>query len=399
MILIGFILLPTAIDTPVQAATRPHPYATALQNFFGGASDTGAYLADVPGAQEPIVLAINRDGWPWESRVFYMHNGNLRTFDMIDFDPPYPPWPDYWLEMNSLYVMILSSNNHLVLMGGDEGAVWYYVLLFTEGELRPVTVSLSFVLDVYDSYEFTHGTHNEREISQEELSVLLMQYGLYSPTWTDHLYLPFDRPDDTARILAMTLDEPQLPPPPPRPASPLEGASGWATSELEKALAEGLVPVGFIGSWRETTSREAAAEALVDLIERALGKSYQEIADDLDFDLTNHFSDTASAKVTFLREAGVTDGVGGGRYGVDIAFNRAQIVSMLGRVAENLLDIDASGDNPFIDNVPGWAAPYVGYAVDNGITQGTSASTFDPFGLLTNETTIVLFYRSFRVWA
>jgi hypothetical protein len=93
----------------------------------------------------------------------------------------------------------------------------------------------------------------------------------------------------------------------------------------------------------------------------------------------------------------VTEGVGDNLYGVDRFFNRGQIVTMIGRVAENLLGIEAKGDNPFND-VPHWAAPYVGYAAANGIAEGYGGGEFRPSIRLNNQTTIVFIYRAFTAW-
>jgi hypothetical protein len=175
--------------------------------------------------------------------------------------------------------------------------------------------------------------------------------------------------------------------------------STWAEREVNAALAAGLVPEAISNAgWQNATSRLAAAEAMVQLIERATGETMAQIADDRGWDLTrNHFEDTDDPAVTFLRYARVTQGVGGNRYNPAANYTRAEIVTMIGRAAETFFGVTAQGANPFID-VPDWAAPYVGYAADNGITEGIGGGLFDSDGVLQNQHLALFFYRTFNIW-
>jgi hypothetical protein len=173
----------------------------------------------------------------------------------------------------------------------------------------------------------------------------------------------------------------------------------WAEAEVNAALVAGLVPDSVANAgWQNATSRLAAAEAMVVLIEEAKGATMWGIAAAYGWDLeTNHFSDTNSPAVTFLKYAGVTTGVGDNKYDPDGDYNRAQIVTMIGRAAERFFEATAQGTNPFTD-VPDWAAPYVGYAAANGITQGVGGGLFDSYGVLQNQHTAVFGLRAFNVW-
>jgi hypothetical protein len=178
------------------------------------------------------------------------------------------------------------------------------------------------------------------------------------------------------------------------------GADPWAKSELEQALSIGLIPGSVVNAgWKDATTRLAAADALVRVIEAATGRTMDEIAAEEGWNLSApYFSDTSSKAATFLGCAGVTNGVGEGKYGPDSEYNRAQMVTMIGRAAEMFFGVDAKGDNTFADDVPDWAAPYVGYAADTGITQGVSATQFNPFGVLQNQHTGVFCWRTFNVF-
>jgi hypothetical protein len=117
--------------------------------------------------------------------------------------------------------------------------------------------------------------------------------------------------------------------------------------------------------------------------------------------MDNHFTDTNSKYVTFLREAGVSTGVGGNRYNPDGTYNRAQMVTMLWRTATNVLDLDLSdyqlGTDVFTDDIPSWAGANeaIGWAAQMGITTGVSATRFDSLGTLANQQTGAFSFRAF----
>ncbi len=177
------------------------------------------------------------------------------------------------------------------------------------------------------------------------------------------------------------------------------GASDWAKAEIEQALDLGIVPESIkTGGWQNPTTRLAAAELLVLVIEKATNKSIQEIAAENGWDLSqNTFNDTDSPVVTFLKYAGITNGVGDNNYAPDTSYNRAQMVTMIGRIAEVFFGRDARRENPFTDDVPDWAAPYVGYAADNGITNGIGGGAFGSYNVLQNQQTAVFGVRTLAV--
>jgi hypothetical protein len=179
--------------------------------------------------------------------------------------------------------------------------------------------------------------------------------------------------------------------------SEVESAGTWAMEALVGAQDAGLIPVEMAGAdWRNETLRLDAARAMVLLIEKASGKTRDQIASENGWDLdANHFTDTDDKDVTFLRYAGVVTGAGGVYY-PEGSFTRIELVAMLTRAAENLFGFDTGGTHSFPD-VPDWASPYVAYVADNGITKG-NAGRFNPNGRLTNQETMVFIYRTYLVW-
>ncbi|MDR0916169.1 MAG: S-layer homology domain-containing protein [Oscillospiraceae bacterium] len=177
------------------------------------------------------------------------------------------------------------------------------------------------------------------------------------------------------------------------------GASAWAVPELIDALAANIVPKAFTTNWTAPTDRLLAAQAITEIFETATGKTKDIIALEHGWTLdATPFSDTNDDYVAFLYAAGITDGIGGGKYGTTGIFTRAQMVTMLGRGAVNILGYTIKGTHSFTD-VPDWADAYIGYAVAQGITNGVSDTRFGSENPLTNEQTAVFGIRAVKAWA
>lgn len=92
-------------------------------------------------------------------------------------------------------------------------------------------------------------------------------------------------------------------------------------------------------------------------------------------------SDEAVQAADRLHELGLFNGVGDNadgtpNYDLDRAPNRMEAVALLVRLMGMEADaLAGQWDIPFTD-VAEWAKPYVGYAYENGLTSGTSATTF-----------------------
>jgi hypothetical protein len=182
-------------------------------------------------------------------------------------------------------------------------------------------------------------------------------------------------------------------------AAAVDPPDSWAAERVNAAIAAGLVPDSIANAgWQRPTTRLAAAEAMILLIEAVKGVSMQEIATENGWDLSaNHFADTSSPEVTFLRHAGVVGGVGNDMYDPNGTYTRVHTVVMLSTIAEVLFDVDVEGDNPFTD-VPGWAERFIGYAVATfGIT-GVGGGLFDPDSPMQNQMTAMLSNLAYQAW-
>ena len=93
------------------------------------------------------------------------------------------------------------------------------------------------------------------------------------------------------------------------------------------------------------------------------------------------FADVAPGRyytnpVAWAYNNGITNGVGGGLFGTGQPVTRAQAVTFLWRQAG---EPTPTGNNPFNDVAAGrWFTDPVRWAFENGITNGTSPTTFAP---------------------
>jgi len=96
--------------------------------------------------------------------------------------------------------------------------------------------------------------------------------------------------------------------------------------------------------------------------------------------------------VLWAVENGITQGIGGGRFDPDGTVSRAQSVTFLWRA----LGGGAGTENPFADVQDGmYFYDAVLWAVENGITQGTSATTFSPDDDCLRAQIVTFLYRAY----
>lgn len=100
----------------------------------------------------------------------------------------------------------------------------------------------------------------------------------------------------------------------------------------------------------------------------------------------------AAEYIYFLAGREIVGGVGGGLFAPQRSITRAEFVKILAGVAGAG---EAQTDSTrFTDVAPGsWYAPYVAWAVEHGVTTGTSAATFAPDDTITREQMAAMIYR------
>ena len=94
--------------------------------------------------------------------------------------------------------------------------------------------------------------------------------------------------------------------------------------------------------------------------------------------------------VIYVTLTGLMNGTGDG-FSPNNSINRAQLVTVLYRMAG---EPEVTGENPFTDVPDGqWYTDAVLWAAENGITEGTSETTFAPNSALSREDMATLLYR------
>ena len=97
--------------------------------------------------------------------------------------------------------------------------------------------------------------------------------------------------------------------------------------------------------------------------------------------------------VRWAVENGITSGLDETHFGPDAACTRAQVVTFLWAAAGK--PDPASTENPFVDVVESdWYYKAVLWAVENGITSGSSATTFSPDAACTREQVVTFLYAA-----
>jgi hypothetical protein len=110
-----------------------------------------------------------------------------------------------------------------------------------------------------------------------------------------------------------------------------------------------------------------------------------------DVDSSNYAYDA----IRWAVENGITTGISDDLFGGDQTISRAQLVTLLWRAAGSPTP---SGTNPFTDiSEDAYYYNAVLWAVENGITTGTTATTFAPSADCTRGQTVTFLYRDANV--
>ena len=98
--------------------------------------------------------------------------------------------------------------------------------------------------------------------------------------------------------------------------------------------------------------------------------------------------------VQFVYEHDIMGGVGGNRFDPQGNLTRAQVTALLFRTHHaREANAEDDRDNNFDDVGNAWYAPYITWAFDNGIVQGTSETTFNPHGNISRQEFATMVYR------
>ena len=177
--------------------------------------------------------------------------------------------------------------------------------------------------------------------------------------------------------------------------------SSWAENEVQLALDAGLLTLELRSGYKKPITRGAVSGMLVNLIEKASGKSIDRILTEKGIYVPDEsmFSDTKDKNVIYAYALGIIKGVGNDEFKPQGTLTRAQIAALICRVA-NLLGVETEGYTHTFEDITGnnkWVDSELGWPSSVGIIKGVSSSRFNPGGDLTKEQAILIAYRALEV--
>jgi alpha-tubulin suppressor-like RCC1 family protein len=185
---------------------------------------------------------------------------------------------------------------------------------------------------------------------------------------------------------------------------PLMGASAWAKPELSKLYDTDLLPPMLWESYQEHITRAEFAALLVNIYESVKGKkinlpTYPPYKTNFG-DIKDHVYETEIKKAFFIEMVG---GISATHFNPNGKITRQEATKMIctfiGLVEDlplptGLQDLSYYDDETTIAD---WAAPFVAFAYENNIMQG-SAGNFYPLNNLSREQTLAIIYRTILMY-
>ena len=120
-----------------------------------------------------------------------------------------------------------------------------------------------------------------------------------------------------------------------------------------------------------------------------------------DIGYKNPFTDVAEGTwytdaVLWAVEQGITNGLTESTFGPNAVCNRAQVVTFLHRAKDS--QAPQLQENPFTDVEAGsWYEAAVLWALENGVTTGATETTFNPGGQCLRAQVVTFLYRADRI--
>lgn len=171
-----------------------------------------------------------------------------------------------------------------------------------------------------------------------------------------------------------------------------EGASAWATTELDKAAEYGFITEKISGQMNAPITREELCEVIMKMYEKIIGEAT--------YSGLNGFSDTRNPEVYKAYELGIVNGVGNGKFAPKALTNREQVAAMMYRavgVINPNADLSTQGAEKFSDEklISAWALDPVKFMSKNGLLKGNNGYV-DPKGTTTREQAVLIVLRTYE---
>jgi len=172
----------------------------------------------------------------------------------------------------------------------------------------------------------------------------------------------------------------------------VDSISNWADAEVEKARNEGFVTTSTDSYYTYDITRCSAAELVVNLVEKAMGRPLIPANAD-------RFTDTDDELVLKAAAAGIISGTGNGStFSPNALITREQLATMVyramgcvGQTSHLKGALTAYADGGAVSN---WAASAVAALAGTGIMKGTSDTMLSPKDNATVEQAILLMLRA-----
>ena len=183
-----------------------------------------------------------------------------------------------------------------------------------------------------------------------------------------------------------------------RPIVTQDIPSSWAKSEVDAAIAAGLVPENLQKNYTKPVSRADVAQMFINLLEQGSGKNVEQIMSEKGVSVNSEaFTDTSDYAVLAANALGIINGTGNAKFSPNGTFTRAQIAAIINRVA-GVSGIDTDGySHSFTDVSEHWVSSELGWPSSVGIINGIGGSKFSPDTELTTEQAIAIAYRALQV--
>ncbi|MCD8191428.1 MAG: leucine-rich repeat protein [Oscillospiraceae bacterium] len=162
--------------------------------------------------------------------------------------------------------------------------------------------------------------------------------------------------------------------------------SAWASSDVEKASAMGIIPADLPSDYTKAITRADFCSIATEVYKYVTGS---------DITASASFTDTNDEAVSKMASIGVVTGYGDGRFGPDDAITREQAAAILVRLSEYIsgeaMEESAAG---FTDSISDWAQSSVNKVYGAGIMSGYSDTQFGGADSYTIEQSIVTMLRT-----
>lgn len=180
----------------------------------------------------------------------------------------------------------------------------------------------------------------------------------------------------------------------------IDAPADWATTEVELAIGEKLVPEDMQSDYTKPVTREEFCILAIGMIEVRSGMTIDDYLAAVGTEIapSDSFEDCDTKEVLAAKALGITDGTSPTTFDPDRLLTRQEAAKFLTTTAmacgrDVNLSTPAYADKEDIAN---WAQPYTGYVYDINVMKGVGGNNFDPTGGYQRQQAFMTMYRIWR---